>query len=340
MSIPVFCSYIRRKDMDIVLNCLVRDSVGPGEYLDRFQKAAREALGYDYGFALRSPSEALGSALDTLGLSEGDPVAVPALAPAYYLKILSSRRLSPVLVDANPEDGTPDLDSFGSLNPKPKAFVLFESLGILPDPEAVRSLGVPTIEDISHSLGAYSGAYRAGSIGHLAFMGLEHGCLITSGGGGLLFAHGRREGTVLRNFVESLTAESRMTDYNAALGFAQLKEMEASIAKRRELAIIFAQSLARTRHKLVAQKGEGEPGFWALPVSLASGMKDVRAYAAKKEVETAPAFEKSIISSGLVPEGSCPNARSFLLRCLLFPLHQRIGAAGAQKIAKVLATLP
>jgi len=340
MSIPVFCSYIRRKDMDIVLNCLVTDSVGPGEYLERFQKSAREALGYDYGFAVRSPVEALACALDTLGLTEGDAVAVPALAPAYYLSVLASRRLLPVFVDAMQEDSAPDLDSFGSLTPKPKAFVLFESLGILPDPEAVRALGVPTIEDLSQSLGAYSGAYRAGSIGQLAFMGLEHGCLITSGGGGLLFAHGRREGSVLRNFVETIPTESRMTDYNAALGFAQLKEMEASISKRRELASMFAQSLARTRHRLIAQKGDGEPGFWALPVSLASGMKDVRAYAAKKEIDTAPAFEKSIVGSGFVPEGACPNARSFLLRCLLFPLHQRIGATGAQKIAKVLATLP
>src|SRR5512137_3067585 len=100
MSIPVFCSYIRRKDMDTVLNCLVTDSIGPGEYLDRFQRSAKEALGYDFGFAVRSPSLALGLALDSLALAEGDAVAVPALAPAYYLRVLASRRLVPVFVDA------------------------------------------------------------------------------------------------------------------------------------------------------------------------------------------------------------------------------------------------
>jgi perosamine synthetase len=96
MSIPVFRSYIRRKDMDTVLNCLVTDSVGPGEYLDRFQKYAREALGFDYGFAVRSPIFALGLALDSLALTEGDVVAVPALAPAYYAEVLASRRLKPL----------------------------------------------------------------------------------------------------------------------------------------------------------------------------------------------------------------------------------------------------
>ena len=63
--------------MDTVLNCLVTDSVGPGEYLDRFQKSAREALGFEFGFAVRSPLVALGLALDSLALTEGDAVAVP-----------------------------------------------------------------------------------------------------------------------------------------------------------------------------------------------------------------------------------------------------------------------
>ena len=58
-----------------------------------------------------------------------------------------------------------------------------------------------------------------------------------------------------------------------------------------ELAGLFAQSLARTRHRLLSQGGEGEPGYWALPVALESGMKDVRAYAKKKDVETECAFE-------------------------------------------------
>ena len=52
------------------------------------------------------------------------------------------------------------------------------------------------------------------------------------------------------------------------------------------------------------------------------------------------AFEDSLVGKGFVPEGTCPNARSLLLRSLLFPVHQRVGAAGSQKIARVLATLP
>jgi perosamine synthetase len=210
----------------------------------------------------------------------------------------------------------------------------------MPDPESFKAFGLPIIEDISQSLGATRGETKAGSVGQLTILGLEGGGLMTSGGGALLYATVRRDGTVLRNIHDSIEPELRMTDYNAALGLAQLKELGGNIEKRRELYQLFGQSVARTRHKLLSQGGEGEPGYWAFPVAFESGMKDACAYAKKKEIDTAPAFEKCLLELGAVPEGSCPNSRSILLRSLLFPVHQRVGGAGSQKIARVLATLP
>jgi len=330
--------------MDSVLNCLVTDSVGPGDYLERFQKASREILGYDFGFAVRSPFIALGLALDALGLQKGDCVAVPALAPAWYARVLDDKGLERIIFDVEAESACPSAQAYeaavAASEAKPKAILLFEAVGNLPDPEAFKALGLPIIEDISQSLGAYRGETKAGSIGQLAILGLEGGGLVTAGGGALLFAKGRKEGTVLRNLHDSVEAELRMTDYNAALGFAQFKELETNISKRRELYNAFGQAVARTRHSLIVQGGEGEPGYWAFPVALDSGMKDARAYSKKKEIDTEPAFEGSLVGKGLVPEGSCANARSLLLRSLLFPVHQRVGAQGAQKIARVLATLP
>jgi perosamine synthetase len=171
MSIPVFCSYIRRKDMDTVLNCLVTDSVGPGEYLDRFQKSARESLGFEYGFALRSPHLALSLALEALGIVEGEAVAVPALAPAYYASVLAAKRVLPLYVDVNPDNGSIDWSALEKAAPKPKALILFEAVGIMPDPEAVRASGLLVIEDLSQALGAYSGESRAGSLGQVPSSG-------------------------------------------------------------------------------------------------------------------------------------------------------------------------
>lgn len=344
MGIPVFCSYIRRKDMDAVLNCLVTDSVGPGEYLERFQKACRENFGFDYGFAVRSPHIALGIALDALGIEKGSTVALPALSPAYYGRVLTEKGLEPLYFDVGQDSAELSAESLGSAIAvaanKPRAILLFEPIGILPDPDGFKAFGLPIIEDISQSLGAVRGEVKAGSIGQLTILGLEGGGLMTSGGGALLYASVRRDGTVLRNIYDSIEPELRMTDYNAALGLAQLKELAGNVEKRRELYQLFGQSVARTRHRLLSQGGEGEPGYWAFPVAFESGMKDACAYAKKKEIDTAPAFDNSLLGLGSVPEGLCPNSRSILLRSLLFPVHQRVGGQGSQKIARVLATLP
>jgi dTDP-4-amino-4,6-dideoxygalactose transaminase len=164
--------------------------------------------------------------------------------------------------------------------------------------------------------------------------------MFTSGGGGILFAMGKREGTILRNLEEGLEGEGRMTDFNAALGYAQLREFGRVSEKRREIRSLLSQSLAAGRHRSFLQTGECEAGTWSFPVILESSVKDAIAYAKKKEVETRPCFEGSCLAKGLVPEGRCPAARSLGLRTLLFPLHQRIGNAGIQKLARVLATLP
>jgi len=344
MSIPVFCPYIRRKDMDSVLNCLVTDSIGPGEYADRFIKSLKESLNFDFGFALRSPFTALCYAFEALGLKEGDTILVSALAPAYYARAAAEKGIGLAIADCAENSLQPDLEcikqAIAASAVKPSAYILFEPLGIIPDLSGFEETGLRIVEDITQGIKAYRGELKAGSIGGLAMLGLENRGIVTTGGGAVLFAKARREGMVLRNIAEEVPAELRMTDYNAALGWAQLRGLEMNLETRRTIYQAFGASIARTKHHLLAVEGEGEAGFWAFPVALESGVKDVCAYAKKKEIDTELAFEDSLAGKGLVPEGQCPRARSLALRSILFPLHERIGKAGVQKIERLLGTLP
>ncbi|MFA5853429.1 MAG: DegT/DnrJ/EryC1/StrS family aminotransferase, partial [Spirochaetales bacterium] len=128
--------------------------------------------------------------------------------------------------------------------------------------------------------------------------------------------------------------------YNAALGLAQLRDLPNSLAKRRELEEKFQMELARTRHRTFKQEQEGRGGCFAFPVVLESGMKDVVIHAKRNGIEAAPAFEQSIIAGEGFPENECPGARSLAMRCVLFPLHEKISAKDAVILARVLATLP
>ncbi len=127
---------------------------------------------------------------------------------------------------------------------------------------------------------------------------------------------------------------------NCALAFSQLRDLDKFIDKRSELAKLFEQSLARAHKKALVQAIEGKPAYYGCVVILESGIKDVVTYAKKKDIPTLMAFEGTCMGIGGVPEGMCPHARSLVNRALAFPMHPRISKGMAQKIAKVLATLP
>ena len=367
MDIKARSSYIRRKDMDSVLNCMVSDRLSGGEYPERFIKAARERFGFDFGLALRSPLVAMDLAYDCLGLESGDGVALSALSDAWLVRGLQRRGLKPVWLDVDPATACISSDSVARIaEGGAKVLYLDAPWGIMPDPSITADLGIPIIEDATTSIGATvlagtSGGLdagtsagttdstsvsrepeeqKAGTLGAFCLIGLEHASSFTGGGGALLFAQARRDAQVLRNVAEGLTAVELMPDMNTALALSQLKDLEKFLEKRRGLSELYAQSLARAHKKALTQAADGASACFGCVVVLESGVKDVRAYAKKKEVDTVMAFDGSCMAAGLVPDGIAPQSASLANRALAFPLHPRIGKSAAQKIAKVLATLP
>lgn len=341
MEILARSSYIRRKDMDSVLNCLVTDRLAPGEYTDKFIKSAREKFGFDYGVAVRSPMVAFQLSCECMGLESGDAIALSALSPLWAYKVIISRGYTPVWLDVDAGSAAVTAESLQKLGEHSvKAIYVAEPWGIMVDPAPFLETGIPIIEDATFVIGMSAGNVSGGSLGTLTLVGLEHGAAITAGGGALLFAKGKRDAQALRNAADGLLPEERMSDMNAALALSQVKDIDRFIEKRRELAALYTQSLARSQKRPLAASFEGEISGFGCVVVLESGVKDARSYAKKKDVDTVLAFDDSCVYAGVVPEGACPIAASLSNRSVAFPLNQRIGKSAAQKIAKVLATLP
>lgn len=336
--IPLFCSYFKRKEMDSVLNCLMTDSIGPGEITEKFVRTAKEKIGFDAGLALRSPYSALTAALMQLGLPEGAKIGVSPLAPLYHLLAIKSSGNLPCLIDYSVETCLPSVEEVS--NAGCSAFIYFEPFGMLTDRTQLGSLSIPVIEDVSQALGASRGEWKAGDYGDFVLYGTENASVVNTGGGAVLFTRNRKNAPVVRTIADNTPAELILSDYNAALGIAQFKEMEQALQRRSELEARFQQSLARTRHKTFKQTDEGKSGLYAFPVVLESGMNDVLVYAKKNGIECASAFETSIIAMEDFPEDACPQAHALARRTVLFPLHQRVGQQEASIIEKVIATLP
>jgi dTDP-4-amino-4,6-dideoxygalactose transaminase len=364
MKIEVYSPTIKRKEMDAVLTTMVEDQVGPGEHTQFLIHTARETLKFDYCLALRSPVFALQLALETLlarnqaeavlpGISpsiesaedgdavpRGKGVIISALSPLYYERVIRSLGLVPLYCDTASDSPLMAEEKINALMAaKPLCIVFHHTLGYLPEAETLSGFGVPVIEDCSQSAGTVLGEKQVGSFGTIAILGLEERDMITAGGGALLFAMNRKDAALLRSLGE-LPPEYLLPDLNAAMAAVQFREEAKNLARRGELAQAYVQASLRTRHHRFREAEGLEYNNYAFSLILESGVKDVKSYAKRKDIEVEEAFEMSLAGSGAIPSAQCPCAYSLALRTVLFPLYPRLGAQAAERVVKLIMTLP
>ena len=366
MKIEAYSPTIRRKEMDAVLTAMVEDKIGPGDQARFLIQTAREKIKFDYCLALRSPVIALYLALQSLNLEKGQGVIVSALSPFYYDRVIKDLGLVPVYCDVPSSMACLSCEivekalASKAEGVDPRCIVLHHTLGYLSDAAAIAELGLPVIEDCSQSYGSCiqqqseqtetqgnsaqepavvaASSIPVGNVGVFTILGLEERDMLTSGGGALLYATSRRDASVLRN-LESLPPEYGLPDMNAALAIVQFREAAKNISKRREIARLYTHSALRTRHKRFVHS-DLEYNNYAFPLILETGVKDVKSYARKKDTVVENAFENTLVGNGIIPPEQCPEAYSLSLRTVLFPLYPRLRMPDAEKIAKLILTLP
>ncbi|MDR1787867.1 MAG: DegT/DnrJ/EryC1/StrS family aminotransferase [Treponema sp.] len=367
MKIEVYSPAVRRREMDAVLTALVEDSIGPGEQAKLLVQIAKERLGFDACLALRSPALALSIALKALGIEAGKGVLISYLSPRYYEWAIRDAGLVPLYCGTAPGSPLASKETVEQvLKERPggieaRCVALHHSLGYLPESEAIASLGLPLIEDCSQSYGSVfsgqdDGDSAAGADGKPApvqkrlfpgpftsgvftILGLEERDMLTSGGGALLYAGTRRDAALLRGYAE-MPPEYALPDMNAAMAAAQFREGAKNLQKRKTIAETYLRAALQTRHKRFVTPEGFEYNNYAFPLVLESGLKDVKAYAKKKDIAVESAFENSIAASREDPPAWCREAYSLSLRTALFPVHPRLGAKDVEKVSRLITTLP
>jgi perosamine synthetase len=367
MALPVYRPTVKRKDMGSVLSCIVSDRLGPGEISRELASRVCHLLGHAGGITLTSSYLAASAALEAMGLAAPDAVILPALAPASWLRVLKDRGLVPLVADVDAESGSIDPAKVAALAGRgARAIMVPHTAGIIVDIEALKTHGLPIIEDVSQALGGKTGEAPCGGSADVCLLSLDPENIITCGGGALVLGRSRQTAAALKRIQEGSPLYSPLADMNAALGISQVAALESFVQVRREVATVYAQALQKSRHKVLVQKSDSEQVLSSFPVVLTGGMKDVRTYALKNGVDTAPAFAGSIAAretpsddqpaaqreaqaeasadapevAGESPAAGCPHARSLVLRCLLFPLYPTLGKRDVEAVCRVLSTMP
>lgn len=275
--IPLCVPEIRGNEWEYIKECLDTNWVSSaGSYVDRFEREFADYVGADHAVACVNGTAALHVALEIAGVESGDAVLTSTLtfiAPANAVRYCGGW---PIFVDA--EEGHLQLDasklrnfldqrceeSNGELvdaetGRRIAALLPVHILGHPVDLEPVLELGeeynLPVIEDASESLGALYRGEPVGVLGDMGCFSFNGNKMITTGGGGMLVTDNSEWAERARYLttqakddpVEYIHREIgynyRLTNLQAAMGCAQLEQLDEYVAKKRRIAERYGEGL-------------------------------------------------------------------------------------------------
>lgn len=339
--IQLFSPTIRRKEMDAVLTCLVDEKIGPGDINARLVSEVKKFIGCEGALALRSPEIALYYSLKALNLPKDSLVLISALAPSWHSIALERLGYKVMPLDVDETTGVISVaEAKRGVLAGGKLFLIHETFGIAPDLVQICSLGLPVIEDISHSAGASLENKKYGMHGVFSIWGLEEDDIVTSGGGALLLAPSQSAWTSLSSI--KVPKIDILPDLNCSLGFIGLKEYKRNEEVRQKIYQLYAKAIMQAgRHKIFFRDVDEISTIHSFNIILSGDVKECISYADRKEIEVKLAYENTVIALDRASlTETCPVASSLCLRSIRFPLYPRLKASQIDSIVKVLSTLP
>lgn len=266
------------REWEYVKDCIDTGWVSSaGTYVDRFERQLAEACEASYAIAAVNGTAALHACLLLAGVQAGDEVLVPALTFIATANAVAYVGAIPHFVDAEPRSlgvGAAALDGWlqeraevrhdachdRATGRRIRALVVMHVFGHPCDLDALADLAdrwrLVLVEDAAESLGSLYKGRHTGTFGLLGAVSFNGNKVVTTGGGGAVLTNdaalaqrARHLTTTARvphrwSFIHDETGFNyRMPNLNAALGCAQLEQLDGFVARKRRLAAMYAEAL-------------------------------------------------------------------------------------------------
>lgn len=322
--IPVFEPQISEDEIEAVVAALRRGEISGnfGRALAEFESGFAAYCGCKHGITVTSGTTALHLSIAALDLAPGDEVLISASTNiATALAVIHNGGV-PVPVDSEAITWNLDLDLIeGLITPRTRAIIPVHLYGHPVDMdrlmEIARRHNLVVIEDCAESHGATVRGRMTGGFGDMSCFSFYANKIITTGEGGMVVTNDdalaerlrllRNLGFIKPRFLHEVAGFNfRMTGFQAALGLAQFRKIDAILeAKRR---------IAHTYNRLLA----GVPGL-QLPVELDWARNVYWMYA----ITVGPGFGRTRdeLAAGLAAAGI--ETRTFFCPMNLQPVLQK-----------------
>ena len=244
------------RDMERVLSS---GQLVQGTEVEAFERELTDTTGVDHAVVVNSGTAALVLGLKAIGVEPGDTVMVPAYSWIATANAVAMLGAAPAFVDVDPSTYAMDCSALEaeivrhlSSGARVRAIVVVHPFGFIPPmrdySEVAERHGVALVEDAACALGARDGVRMAGSIGTIGIYSFHPRKVITTGEGGALVTNDAAHAEFVRNYRnhgQSLQSgrrefvavgdNRRLTDFQAALGRAQLARLDAILRGRRDV---------------------------------------------------------------------------------------------------------
>jgi perosamine synthetase len=268
-----------------------------GQWVSRFEKELSSATGAAHAVAVTNGTVALRLALHLVGVRPGDEVLMPPLSFVATANAVAHLGAVPHFVDVEPTTLAMDPESLAvrleKLAEQRDGQLVNRHTGrrlaaVLPvhvcghpaNGPMLRQVAdawcLPLVEDAAEALGSWRGDTHCGLFGAVGTLSFNGNKLITTGGGGALLTNDAQ--LALRARHLSTTAKmphpwafehdavgwnDRLPNLNAALGVAQMEDLERRLDAKRQLAERYSSAMAGLEGvELVAEPNGGRSNHW------------------------------------------------------------------------------
>ncbi len=318
IKVPVYQPFLAGNEKKYVNECLDSSWISSkGGFINQFESSFAKYVNAKYAASCNNGTVALHLALLALDIKSGDEVIVPTFTYIASVNCIKHANAIPVFVDSDPNNWQLDWKLLEEkITSKTKAIIIPHLYGGCCQIEKILLLAkrhnLLIIEDAAESLGCFYKGKHLGTFGDIGTFSFFGNKTITTGEGGMLVSNDEKIIQKVRHFkgqgLASLSDTQkqypeywhnaigynyRMTNICAAIGLAQLENVDKIISLKRRILGWYKQKLAKAKgFELFVENPDLQSSYWLISgVTKDEKTRDLlRKELSKDGVETRPFF--------------------------------------------------
>ena len=366
--ISVFAPKLSFLDRFNVFKTLFSNQIsGTSPVIKQFEEEIAKKFDRKYAVALTNGSAALDVALQSVGLKKDDEVIVPSFAIISCLSAIVRTGATPIFCDVDMDSWNMSLDHVkDKVTPNTKAVLMVHLYGLTAEAKKIEDFckdkNFHLIEDAAEAHGQSIDTRKCGSFGNTSTFSFYANKHITTGEGGMILTDDYKiaeKCKSLRNLCfqtekrfihEEIGFNFRMTNIQAALGLAQLEQLDYFVKKKKEMGRVYSELLSNLTNLIqipIASNSCASNIYWVYGIVLKSkdfNASDVAAKLKNEGIGTRPFFypmhnQPVFKKKGLFIGESYRNSEIISKQGLYLPSGMKLSNDQIYKVAKKLKNI-